>query len=384
MNLVMNARDAMPGGGRLWIETARVELDQNYARVHPEARAGPHVLLAVSDSGRGMSLETRQRIFEPFFTTKPVGQGTGLGLAIVQGIVAQNGGHVAVDNEPGRGATFKIYLPAAAGRVAEEPAPAASALGGKETILVVEDRPEVRHYAAEALKSYGYSVLQAANAGEALLIFEREQGIHLVLTDVVMPNLSGRELAERLEKIRPGINVLFMSGYNDDVITLKGKLEEPVPFIEKPFSPEALAGKVRELLGAPAPSARILVTDDEAGVRRFLRQVLERAGYEVIEAPDGRKAVQAVRSGRVDLMITDLIMPEQEGIETMKALRMERPDLAIIAISGAFEGRLLKATRFLGADAALPKPVDPELLLHAVAEALASRRRPAISSSIKT
>lgn len=172
-----------------------------------------------------------------------------------------------------------------------------------------------------------------------------------------------------------------MSGYNDDVITLDRTLAPPVHFIDKPFSPEALAAKVRAMLGPPVDPARILVVDDEAGVRRFLRQVLEGAGYEVEEAPDGKKAVDLVRSTRVDLMVTDLIMPEQEGIETMQALRKETPALAIIAISGAFEGSLLKAAQFLGADAALAKPVSPDALLSSVALALRIRRRPQAVSS---
>jgi PAS domain S-box-containing protein len=253
MNLAVNARDAMPRGGSLLIETAGVDLDANYARLHPGVNAGRYVMLAVSDSGVGMAEETRQRIFEPFFTTKPAGHGTGLGLSMVQGIVVQSGGHIGVDSEPGRGTTFKIYLPAVADLAADEGQPAAiPAMGGSETILVVEDLAEVRDYAVAALRAYGYRVIQAGNAGEALLICEREQGhIHLVLTDVVMPNLSGPELAGRLEKLRPGIKVLLMSGYTDNATSINSALDERVHFIEKPFSPEELAGEVRALLGAP-------------------------------------------------------------------------------------------------------------------------------------
>jgi PAS domain S-box-containing protein len=256
MNLAVNSRDAMPRGGSLLIETAGVDLDVNYARLHPDVIAGRHVMLAVSDSGVGMSEETRQRIFEPFFTTKPPGHGTGLGLSMVQGIVAQSGGHIGVYSEPGRGTTFKVYLPVVADLSAQlaadagEPA-AVPALRGSETVLVVEDLAEVRVYAVAALKAYGYRVIQAANAGEALLICEREPArIHLVLTDVVMPNLSGPELASRLEKLRPGMKVLLMSGYTDNAISIHGALDQRVHFIEKPFSPEQLAKKVRTLLGA--------------------------------------------------------------------------------------------------------------------------------------
>jgi CheY-like chemotaxis protein len=251
MNLAVNARDAMPAGGRLLIETAGVELDASYARLHPEAKAGRYVMLALSDNGTGMDEATRRRIFEPFFTTKPVGKGTGLGLSTVQGIVAQSGGHIKVYSEPGQGTTFKIYLPAVADLAADAASPAAvEAPGGSETVLVVEDLAEVRDYAVAALQAYGYRVLQAGNAGEALLICERERDrIHLVLTDVVMPNLGGPELASRLEKLRPGIKVLLMSGYTDNAISINGALDERAHFIEKPFSPEQLARKVRAVLG---------------------------------------------------------------------------------------------------------------------------------------
>jgi PAS domain S-box-containing protein len=256
MNLAVNARDAMPAGGKLLIETAAVELDASHARLHPELNAGRYVMLSVSDSGLGMDEATRRRIFEPFFTTKPSGHGTGLGLSMVQGIVVQSGGHISVYSEPGLGTTFKIYLPAVAEAetVAVMPAGVA-ALAGNETVLVVEDLAEVRDYAAAALKAYGYRVIQAGNAGEALLICEREfDRIHLVLTDVVMPDLGGPELAIQLKKLRPGIKVLFMSGYTDKAISINGGLDERVQFIEKPFSPEQLARKVRAALGPAGDS----------------------------------------------------------------------------------------------------------------------------------
>jgi DNA-binding response OmpR family regulator/nitrogen-specific signal transduction histidine kinase len=376
MNLVVNARDAMPGGGSLLIETAHVERDESGTLSHPEAGAGRYVMLAVSDDGVGMDGETTNRIFEPFFTTKGVGKGTGLGLSMVQGIVAQSGGYINVYSEPGQGTSFKIYLPALAEAVADDWKPAAvPVLGGKETVLVVEDQAEVRKFVVEVLNSYGYRVIQAENAGEALLLRGRERGrIDLVLTDVVMPNVSGRELAERLETLQPGIKVLFMSGYTGNVMQHHGVLKEGAAFIQKPFSPEELAGKVRAVLELPAPAARILVADDEAGVRRFLRAVLEEGGYEVVEAADGKQALQEALAGRVDLVITDLVMPEQEGIETIQALRRDVPGVGIIAISGAFEGQFLKTALLLGADAGLSKPVSAGLLLARVAEVLKSRR----------
>jgi PAS domain S-box-containing protein len=361
MNVVVNARDAMPGGGKLLIETARV---------------GRYVMLAVSDNGVGMDEQTQRQIFEPFFTTKGAGQGTGLGLSMVQGIVAQSGGYINVYSEPGQGTTFKIYLPAPAETVADAGKPeTVAALGGRETVLVVEDQAEVRAYAVAVLKAYGYRVVEAGNAGEALLLCERDgPRIDLVLTDVVMPNMSGRELAQRLGKLQLGIKVLFMSGYTDEVIVNNGVLEEGAEFIQKPFSPEQLAGKIRAVLGPPAPPARIVVADDEAGVRGFLRVVLERGGYEVIEAADGKQALKEARAEGVGLVITDLVMPKQEGIRTIQALRKEMPHIRIIAITGKFEGPYLKMIPLLGADAVLTKPLSAELLLAKVAEVLKPRQ----------
>ena len=366
MNLAVNARDAMPHGGKLRISTATVDCG---------ARAGRYVMLAVSDSGVGMDEATRQRIFEPFFTTKEAGKGTGLGLSVVQGSVEQSGGHIEVHSEPGRGTTFEIYLPALAVGVADPGrAPAVPAPGGQETILVVEDQPEVLRFTAAALRSYGYQVIQTAGAGEALLLCEREgDRIDLVLTDVVMPNVSGLELADGLAKLRPGMKVLFMSGYADSLIAHDGVLDGGLHFIEKPFSPEELARKVRALLWPPAPAARILVADDEPGVRGFLRAALEQGGYQVTEAANGKQALQEALAGHTDLVITDIVMPEQEGIETIRALRRDVPGVGIIAISGAFGGQFLKAAHLLGADAVLSKPVNAEVLLAKVAEVLKPR-----------
>jgi CheY-like chemotaxis protein len=277
INLAVNARDAMPRGGKLLLETRVVNLDESHARQHPEIRPGRYVMLAVRDTGVGMDEATRQRIFEPFSTTKEVGKGTGLGLSMVHGIVAQSGGCVDLDSEPGHGATFKIYLPALEERAAESAEPVAALdLRGKETILVVEDQAEVRTYAIAVLNEYGYRVIQAANAGEALILCEKGlESIDLILTDVVMFHTNGRELVERLRVTRPGIKALFMSGYTSGVTVHHGVLEQGTHFIQKPFNPEELAEKVREVLGPPRPTARILVCDDEPGVRSFLRAVLE-------------------------------------------------------------------------------------------------------------
>jgi PAS domain S-box-containing protein len=251
MNLAVNSRDAMPRGGKFTIETGFVEWGESQIQSRPGAQAGAYAMLAVSDTGEGMSDETRAHLFEPFFTTKGVGKGTGLGLPTIHGIVEQSGGYIEIDSDMGRGTTFKIYLPRVEDASADSGKPeAVSAMGGQETVLVVEDLAEVRSYAAAALRAYGYQVIQTANADEALLVCERES-VDLVLTDVVMPGLSGRELADRLKQQCPGIKVLFMSGYTDDTILHHGVLEKDAELIQKPFSPGQLAIKVREMLGGP-------------------------------------------------------------------------------------------------------------------------------------
>ena len=254
MNLAVNARDAMPGGGKLLIETTTVERDESHVQPHPEARPGRYVMLAVNDNGVGMNEETRQRIFEPFFTTKGAGRGTGLGLSMVHGMLAQSGGYIEVYSEPDHGTTFQIYLPIVEGAPADSGKPdAVPTIAGKETVLLVEDQAAVRKYAAAALRAYGYRVIQAENAGEALEFCEREREcVDLVLTDVVMPKLSGTELAIRLQTRWPGIKVLFMSGFTDNIIEHGEALRKGADFIQKPFSPEELAGKVRAVLAGRA------------------------------------------------------------------------------------------------------------------------------------
>jgi PAS domain S-box-containing protein len=251
LNLVVNARDAMPRGGKLTIETANVVLEEEYARDRADVVAGPHVMLALSDSGEGMTEEARAHVFEPFFTTKPAGQGTGLGLATVYGIVSQSGGHVWVYSERGRGTTFKIYLPRTGERPAarrDTPRPSASARG-TETVLVVEDDPRVREVTVRALRGAGYRVLEAGSGRAALeAAATAAPPPRLVVTDVVMPDMSGREVAETLQRRLPGLRFLYVSGYTQDTIVHHGVLDSGIEFLSKPFTPSALLSRVRELL----------------------------------------------------------------------------------------------------------------------------------------
>ncbi len=258
MNLLVNAGDAIAKVGKITLETANVELDETFAQRHPGAKPGPHVMIAVSDTGVGMDRETRSRIFEPFFTTKKDGKGTGLGLSTVYGIVKQSMGSIWVYSEPGKGTTFKIYLPKVEGN-AEFPDKVKSypnAHRGAETILLVEDEEMIRELARSALAEMGYTVLQAGNGAEAIHVVESHKSpIHLLVTDVVMPAMGGQELAERVKSLDPKTRVIYMSGYTDSTIAHHGVLAEGIDFLQKPFTPGDLARKVREVLDRPRSSS---------------------------------------------------------------------------------------------------------------------------------
>ena len=273
MNLAVNARDAMPRGGRLTIETSNVTLDENYANFHNPVKPGEYVMLAVSDNGAGMNAETQSHIFEPFFTTKGQ-QGTGLGLSTVYGIIKQSGGYVWVYSEVGRGTTFKIYLPRvteAGESVSSEPATANTQFQrGHETILLVEDEVTLRGLVRQYLGSLGYSVLEAEDGATAIQVAATHPGpIHLLLSDVIMPGMNGRELSQRISAVRPETKVLFVSGYTENVIGENGMLEPGVAFLQKPFSLSALRTKVRELLDQPAPQD--VATAARAAASAYLR-----------------------------------------------------------------------------------------------------------------
>jgi CheY-like chemotaxis protein len=248
MNLVVNARDAMPQGGSLTLQTANLAVDARLAGLKADLSEGDYVLFTVHDTGHGMSADVKAHLFEPFFTTKPPGEGTGLGLATVYGIVRQSGGHVDVYSEVGVGTTFKIYLPAihaAADAISGNAAPTS----GTETILLVEDEDRVREMASVALKGYGYTVVGVCNGADALAILaDPSARVDLVVTDVIMPEMSGPEMAAQAVELRPGLPCLFVSGYTDDTVVRHGILEAEMEFLQKPYTPRSLARKVREVL----------------------------------------------------------------------------------------------------------------------------------------
>jgi two-component system, cell cycle sensor histidine kinase and response regulator CckA len=259
MNLVVNARDAMPKGGKLTLDTGNVRLDEVYARHHIDVEPGDYVMLAVSDTGTGMNAKTMSHLFEPFFTTKEVGKGTGLGLSTVYGIVKQNGGHIWVYSEPGIGTTFKVYLPRVKDEtdVDEQIEVPLVQTPGNETILIVEDEEAVRYLVRQILHSKGYKVLEASNGVDALLLLEQlAEPPQLIITDVIMPFMSGREFADKAVTVHENMKVLFMSGYTDDAIVQHGILDSNVAFIQKPFTTVSLANKVREVLDGHPVSAK--------------------------------------------------------------------------------------------------------------------------------
>jgi PAS domain S-box-containing protein len=276
MNLAVNARDAMPSGGKLTIETSNVSLDDEYARFHAPLKTGNYVMLAISDTGAGMDSETQSHIFEPFFTTKGP-KGTGLGLSTVYGIVKQSGGYIWVYSEPGKGTTFKIYLPRVA-EAAETPAlvaiPAESTEPGTETILLVEDEANLRYLARQYLEKQGYRVIEAADGAVAMQIAVAHEGvIHLLLTDVIMPGMNGRELAQRISEIRPNVKILYMSGYTENVIGRNGTLDAGVRLLQKPFSLRDLKSKVREVLDTIPPEVAMSLQTAHAKAAHGLHQM---------------------------------------------------------------------------------------------------------------
>ncbi len=308
MNLAINARDAMETGGRLTIETSNIDLDESYAESHAEVTPGEYVLLAVSDNGCGMDSATQRRIFEPFFTTKTKRGGTGLGLPTVYGIVKQSGGHISVYSERGTGTAFRIYLPVSTApgdslqTRAGSPRPVHR---GSETVLLVEDDSGVRRFSTMVLSDLGYAVIAAENGREALDLAAKFKGdIHLLLTDVVLPRMSGRDLARALAPLRPTMKSLYVSGYTENAIVHHGVLDPGIDYLPKPFAAESLARKVREVLDKPARARGILVADPDAEFRVKVIRHLPANGYAVHEASDSRDAEQRCAGVPVDLVLS--------------------------------------------------------------------------------
>jgi signal transduction histidine kinase/CheY-like chemotaxis protein len=377
MNLAVNARDAMPHGGKLTLELHNIELLET-TPTHYDVPPGQYVMLAVSDNGTGMDAELQRRVFEPYFTTKAPGKGTGLGLSTVYGIVKQSGGYIWLYSEPGMGTTFKIFFP----EVHEEPEVVSPFLAvepapGTETVLVVEDDDRLRELVKEILEYAGYTILLAGGPAEAISIAQRSEGeIQLLITDFVLPGMNGRELAERVTAVRPRMKVLFMSGYTADAIANREGVAGPeIAFLPKPFTAGALRVKVRATLDAQRTVRRVLVVDDEPSVCTLLETILKDGGFSVVTAEDGRHAQARLSEQAFDLMITDLAMPDVEGIEMIRTVRKQYPGMRIIAISGAFGSEILDMARVLGADASLHKPLTAEVLLACIEKVAAKRVR---------
>jgi two-component system cell cycle sensor histidine kinase/response regulator CckA len=369
LNLVVNARDAMPEGGKVEIRTANLAPGAASSYLHPDLARKNYILLAVSDNGAGMDEATRLRIFEPFYTTKAPGAGTGLGLPMVQHVVKQSGGYLTIESAKGKGTTVRIYLPAAEGERNVEPAKTvgsdAAPRGGGETILVVEDNLDLRNLMRDTLEGLGYSVLHAGSATEAVEVSNGLTGrLDLLVADLVLPDSSGRELADCLREWRPGLPVLYISGYLEED-TFEAGPDSGADFLSKPFTLAEFGERVRSILDRKK-RRKVLFVDDDPQVVMFACEVLREAGFEVLVGSDGNEALSTVQREPVDLVITDLVMREREGLELMIELRKSHPDLPVIAISGAFGGHFLRSAAMLGARVTLAKPFSGEDLLSAV------------------
>ncbi|SAK56660.1 hybrid sensor histidine kinase/response regulator [Caballeronia ptereochthonis] len=356
LNLAINARDAMPDGGKLTLEIANAMLDDSYVRSLSDVPPGQYVMLGVTDTGTGMSPEVIERAFEPFFTTKAEGEGTGLGLSMAYGFVKQSGGHIRIYSEVGHGTTVRIYLPRSLAD-AYEPAPRWNSpmTGGSETVLVVEDDKKVQATVIEMLAELGYSVLKADNAEQALAVLSSGVHIDLLFTDVVMPgSLKSPEMARRAVQIQPHIHVLFTSGYTQNAIVHGGRLDPGVQLLSKPYSREELAFKIRRVLGfdgpalpmspdanqpqatsAPDRSAkRVLVVEDDDPSREAVSELLSVLGYQVVRAANATEALRALNDGSFDVLLTDLRLPDMPGTELARRVIEAYGKTRIIFASG--------------------------------------------------
>ncbi|MGH8175196.1 MAG: response regulator [Steroidobacter sp.] len=341
LNLAVNSRDAMPSGGKLTIETANTHLDEEYAGRYAEITPGQYVVICVSDTGSGMSSEVIARAFDPFFTTKPIGQGTGLGLSQVFGFVKQSGGHIKLYSEVGEGTTVKIYLPRLTKDVTIEEleAPIGAPRGvASETILVVEDDDDVRTYSTESLRELGFSVLEAHDGPSALRVLEHHPEVNLLFTDVGLPGMNGRQIADEVHRRQRALKVLFTSGYARNAIVHQDRLDAGVELLTKPFTRAQLAARIRDVLDKPevGNGQRIaLIVEDEPLVRMFLADTLEEASFTVVQAASAGEALQAVeRLHSIDVAFIDVGLPDRSGLELAAEFRERWPDLNIAIASG--------------------------------------------------
>jgi CheY-like chemotaxis protein len=360
LNLAINARDAMEGSGKLTIEVGNAFLDQDYARTHVEVTPGQYVMLAVTDTGTGMTPDILDKVFEPFFSTKPEGKGTGLGLSMVYGFVKQSGGHVKIYSEVNEGTTVKVYLPrAVADEDREVVVQAGPVVGGSETVLVVEDDEAVRNTVFETLTDLGYRVLTAKDAQAGLNVVESGIPIDVIFTDVVMPGpLKSREMARRAKERLPHLAVLFTSGYTENSIVHGGILDAGVELLSKPYTREALARRIRHVIAnqkqveqATAPKAEtvrpvaevepatpkslmILLVEDDVLIRGNTAEMLAELGHQVIEAGTGKDALIELESNSIDVLITDIGLPDTVGGDLAVRAVEGKPDLTVVFATG--------------------------------------------------
>ena len=382
LNLAINARDAMPDGGKLTLELANSFLDDSYAATHGEVTAGQYVMVSVSDTGTGMAADVLARVFEPFFTTKPEGRGTGLGLSQVYGFVKQSGGHIKIYSEVGQGTTIKLYLPRT--RKPQEdtgPMETGPVKGGSECVLVVEDDEDVRAAVFDMLTEFGYAVLKAENAEQALAILNSGVSIDLLFTDVVMPGpVSTREMARRARELHPNLAVLYTSGYTQNAIVHNGRLDDNVFLLSKPYRRDELASKIRSMLeprrapaAAPQPApdntgnqaakrhGKILVVEDEPLILMATMTYIEEIGLQGIEASNGEQALSILQGDPdISVLLTDLGLPGMSGQQLIEAALGLRPDLKIVVISGRSAEHAAGQNAFQAEY--LPKPFTPDQL----------------------
>ena len=374
LNLAVNSRDAMRDGGKLTIETTNAHVDEQYAARYPEVHPGQYALISVTDTGVGMSPDIIARAFDPFFTTKPIGEGTGLGLSQVFGFVKQSGGHVKLYSEIGQGTTVKIYLPRlmAADVIAEEPELAVEQRGDRnETILVVEDEDDVRVYSTETLRDLGYTVLDARDGPSALRVLEQHPEVTVLFTDVGLPGLNGRQVVDEARRQRPGLKVLFTTGYARNAIVHQGRVDPGVELLVKPFTRAQLAERIRAVIDAKSHFGGgqhvVLIVEDEPLVRTYLTETLEFLGFGTVGAASAREGLaSAERLKCMELAIVDIGLPDRNGLELAADLRLRWPDLKIVIASGYGEqalGRLHSDSRVTH----IAKPFDADGIQRALA-----------------